>query len=179
MEGLPQVSGGSPEAAWVLIRVQRSSEIWAYSGDQLSVTGRRLSILIYLLPILNLSGLRYGVRAVRVNVIQALVLDIGIAVAVIATILTASMGKDGGVSGVSTPPQPGYGLLLTLAIVAYAITVPGLVYCLIRTATRRPARIPAITLFATRIVYGSDQAKLRRSWLFLGPPSCIYELLQP
>jgi tetratricopeptide (TPR) repeat protein len=147
MEGLPQVSGGTPEAAWVLIRVQRSDEIWAYSGDQLSAAGRRLSILIYLLPILNLSGLFYGVRAVRVNVIQALVLDIGIAVAVIATIF-------------SSPSQPGYGLWLALAIVAYTITVPGLLYCLIRTATRRPPRIPAITLIATRIVYGSEQRKL-------------------
>ena len=145
MEGLPQVSGGTPEAAWVLIRVQRSDEIWAYSGDQLSATGRRLSILIYLLPILNLSGLLYGVRAVRVNVIQALVLDIGLAVAVIANILTAITGN---------------GLLLTLTIVAYAIAVPGLLYCLIRTATRRPPRIPALTLIATRIVYGSGQRKL-------------------
>ena len=160
MEGLPQVSGGTPEAAWVLIRVQRSNEIWAYSGDQLSATGRRLSILIYLLPILNLSGLLYGVRAVRVNVIQALVLDIGLAVAAIGNILTANPGNHSGVSGVSPPPQPGNGLLLTLTIVAYMIAVPGLLYCLIRTATRRPARIPAITLIATRIVYGSGQRKL-------------------
>jgi tetratricopeptide (TPR) repeat protein len=153
MEGLPQASGENPEAARVLTRTWRCSEIWAYSGDQLSGARRALSILIYLVPIINLFGLFSAVRAIRVNTIQAFVLDIGVAASAILTYFAASAYSDNN----KTPNA----ILNALTVIAFTITVPALLYCLIFTATRRPPRIRGLTEIATRIVYGPRRVERR------------------